>query len=82
MMVYLKQIVSLQFNPGLFTGCGRCLEVCPRDVFKLSGKLVEIQHRDQCIECGACMINCPAAVLNGMLRNAEPNFDCDGGNCC
>lgn len=95
MMEYLKDVVSLRFNPELCTGCGRCLEVCPQDVFKRSGKDIEIQQRDRCIECGACMMNCQpgavtvnagvgcaAAVITGMLRKTEPTCDCDGGSCC
>ena len=95
MMEYLKDVVSLRFNPELCTGCGRCLEVCPQDVFKRSGKDIEIQQRDRCIECGACMMNCQtgavtvnagvgcaAAVITGMLRKTEPTCDCDSGSCC
>lgn len=95
MMVYLNNVVSLQFKPELCSGCGNCLAVCPREVFRRTGKLVEIEYRDRCIECGACMMNCPtdaitvdtgvgcaAAVLNGMLRNSEPNCDCGGADSC
>ena len=39
--------------------CGRCLEVCPREVLAKNGKSVRIVDRDLCIECGACMMNCP-----------------------
>ena len=63
MMVYLKNVVSLQFDPKLCSGCGHCLEVCPRGVFRRAEKAVEIQDRDRCIECGACMMNCPADAI-------------------
>jgi len=51
----------------LCTGCGRCLEVCPHEVFhrskgKNSGK-IEITNLDRCIECGACMMNCAFGAL-------------------
>jgi NAD-dependent dihydropyrimidine dehydrogenase PreA subunit len=95
MMVYLKNVVSLQLNSELCTGCGRCLEVCPHEVFRKAENVVEVQNRDRCIECGACMLNCPAeaimvdtgvgcaaAVLNGMLRKSEPSCDCDTTGCC
>lgn len=95
-MVYLKNIVSLQFSPELCTKCGRCIEVCPRSVFEWNNKAVIVNDRDRCIECGACMMNCPAgaikvdtgvgcaaAVLNGMLRKSEPSCDCnDSSTCC
>ena len=95
MMEYLKNIVTLQFDPGLCTGCGRCIEVCPHEVFEKVKHVVEVRNRDRCIECGACMMNCAfgaiyvqtgvgcaAAVLNGMLRNREPSCDCSSTDCC
>jgi NAD-dependent dihydropyrimidine dehydrogenase PreA subunit len=95
MMQYLKNVVSLGFNPELCTGCGRCVEVCPHGVFEKIGKAVELRNRDRCIECGACMMNCAfgairvqagvgcaAAVLNGMMRNREPSCDCSSTDCC
>ena len=95
MMQYLKNVVTLWFDPGLCTGCGRCVEVCPHGVFEKIGNLVEVRNRDRCIECGACMMNCAfgairvqagvgcaAAVLNGMMRNREPSCDCSSTDCC
>jgi NAD-dependent dihydropyrimidine dehydrogenase PreA subunit len=95
MMQYLKNVVTLEFDPELCTGCGRCIEVCPREVFEKAGKTVEMRNRDRCIECGACMMNCAfgavrvqagvgcaAAVLNGMVRGGEPSCDCASTDCC
>lgn len=95
MMQYLKNVATLQFDSELCTGCGRCIEVCPHEVFEKTGKVVKILNRDRCIECGACMMNCAfgaisvqagvgcaAAVLNGMLRNREPSCDCTSTGCC
>ena len=31
MMVYLKNVVSLQFDPKLCSGCGACMMNCPVD---------------------------------------------------
>jgi ferredoxin len=86
--VYLKNVVTLQFDEHKCTGCGMCLDVCPHEVFKMNGQYVEIQNRDACMECGACSLNCPAnaisvqsgvgcanAVINAMLGR-------NGGECC
>jgi NAD-dependent dihydropyrimidine dehydrogenase PreA subunit len=87
-LVYLKNVVTLQLDPEKCTGCGTCLEVCPRQVFSLNGKKVRILNRDACMECGACALNCPfealavdagvgcaAAVINSALGRT-------GDSCC
>jgi ferredoxin len=89
---YLQGVVTLCFRVEACTGCGRCLEVCPRGVFVRSNGKVAITDPALCMECGACMGNCPegaltvrsgvgcaAAVLNGILRGGEPSCDCGGG---
>lgn len=86
--VYLKNVATLKMNDEKCTGCGMCLDVCPHHVFKMNGKNARIVHRDACMECGACSLNCPAgaisvqsgvgcaaAVINGMLGR-------NGGECC
>ena len=64
---YLKNVVSLSFHSRKCTGCGRCTEVCPHQVFDLEqGKTpvkARVMDRDLCIECGACALNCPANAI-------------------
>ncbi len=62
-LIYLKNVVTLRLDPEKCTGCGTCLEVCPRQVLALNGKKVRIANRDACMECGACALNCPFAAL-------------------
>ncbi|MFO7850289.1 MAG: mercury methylation ferredoxin HgcB [Spirochaetia bacterium] len=94
-MRYLKDVVTLEFDPERCSGCGMCIEVCPHEVFVPAGEIVEVQERDRCIECGACMINCAsgairvqagvgcaAAILDGIIRNKEPSCDCSSAGCC
>jgi NAD-dependent dihydropyrimidine dehydrogenase PreA subunit len=91
-MKYLANVVTLELFPEHCTGCLRCLEVCPRDVFVKNGTTVRIRDRDRCIECGACMMNCShgaihvnpgvgcaAAVISGMIRGGEPECGCGAG---
>ena len=83
---YLAGVVTLQYLPEACTGCGRCIEVCPRGVFVRDGARVALTDRDLCMECGACMQNCrfgalvvqagvgcADALLNAMLRGGEPS---------
>lgn len=88
-MKYLRNVVTLEYDPEKCNGCGRCLEVCPRAVFEMQDKKVRITDKDRCIECGACANNCQyealtvkagvgcaAAIINGRLQGTEP--DCSG----
>jgi NAD-dependent dihydropyrimidine dehydrogenase PreA subunit len=47
------------------TGAAECVQVCPRDVLQMNGRRrkVEIQRPSQCIECGACIVQCPEDAL-------------------
>lgn len=82
---YLKNVVTLSLSPEKCTGCGRCQEVCPHNVFDLASGHAELRERDACMECGACARNCPAeaitvragvgcayAIAVGMLKGTEP----------
>jgi len=95
---YLRDVASLEFFPERCTGCGACLEVCPRNVFELRGGKAAVFDKDSCMECSACAMNCPsgalsvdkgvgcaAALINSMIYGGEPSCDCGGGRadgCC
>ncbi len=90
---YLKNVSTLRIaNIGNCTGCGTCVEVCPRNVFEIRSKKVQILDRDACMECGACKINCEAgvievnagvgcayAIISGMINKTEPTCGCSAG---
>jgi NAD-dependent dihydropyrimidine dehydrogenase PreA subunit len=82
---YLKDVVTLKLSLDPCIGCGRCMEVCPHEVFDLGSGKAELRDRDACMECGACARNCPVgaiavragvgcayAIALGMLRGTEP----------
>jgi NAD-dependent dihydropyrimidine dehydrogenase PreA subunit len=58
-----------QFNVELVTdrctGAAECVQVCPRDVLAMNGprRKVEIARPDDCIRCGACIVQCPEDAL-------------------
>lgn len=62
-MKYLKNVATLRLDRDACVGCGRCLEVCPHDVFALAEGKAVIVERDACMECGACARNCPVSAL-------------------
>ena len=47
------------------TGAAECVQVCPRDVLQMDGhrRKVEVKRPEQCIECGACIVQCPEDAL-------------------
>ncbi|NQU52741.1 MAG: 4Fe-4S binding protein, partial [Bacteroidetes bacterium] len=61
---YLKNVATLQYDSSKCIGCKMCMEVCPHNVFKMTGKKAEIINKDRCMECGACEINCIANSLS------------------
>jgi ferredoxin len=62
-MRYLRGVTTLRLDVQRCTGCGACLEVCPRAVLAADGRNVHIADADACIECGACARNCPVDAL-------------------
>ena len=60
---YLRNVVSLELNTNLCNGCGLCIKVCPHAVFSLKNGKAQIDHRDSCMECGACALNCEQKAI-------------------
>lgn len=60
---YLRNVATLELNEDACIGCGRCLEVCPHQVFSLVEKKARVINSDACMECGACAKNCSAAAI-------------------
>lgn len=54
------------------TGCGRCVEVCPKDVIYLKDKKAELNDND-CMLCSHCYAVCNAGAVdfNRELENIE-----------
>jgi NAD-dependent dihydropyrimidine dehydrogenase PreA subunit len=97
-LTYLSNVVTLKLDRQKCNGCKMCVIVCPHEVFVINDRKAYIQHKDLCMECGACEKNCPegaisvrsgvgcaAGVINGLIRGTEPSCDCSGPNkssCC
>jgi ferredoxin len=90
---YLRDVATLELQESACTGCGRCPEVCPQQVFQCVGKKAAIIDLDACMECGACARNCPVGALtveagvgcaSGMISEwlHERNIRGFGSGCC
>lgn len=79
-LIYFKDVVTLELVRENCVGCGMCLTVCPHSVFALENSHARVANRNACMECGACARNCPSgairvqsgvgcaqAIINGML---------------
>ncbi len=60
---YLKNVVTLEYDPAKCTGCGLCVNVCPHAVFAMEDKKAALVDKDVCMECGACLRNCPFGAI-------------------
>ncbi len=61
---YLKNVVTLSYDPQKCTGCGMCPEVCPHAVFEIENGKARLRDFDACMECGACAKNCPFGAIS------------------
>lgn len=92
-MKYYGHLVQTAVSLEACTGCGMCLQVCPRHALAVSDGKARLVDRDACIECGACARNCPFQAItvntgvgcaNALIRGyltggpAECGCDCSG----
>ena len=55
---------ALSFDPELCTGCSLCVKDCPSNAIQLvildraAKRYVLTYHRDRCVYCGQCVVNC------------------------
>jgi NAD-dependent dihydropyrimidine dehydrogenase PreA subunit len=61
---YLPNVSTLKLDESLCSGCETCTLVCPHGVLAKNGRKVRIVDFDGCMECGACLNNCPTGAIN------------------
>ena len=49
-------------QPGICTGCGTCIEVCPMDAIKMENGIA-IVMREMCKNCKICVRVCPEGAI-------------------
>lgn len=90
---YLQGVATLKLDQATCVGCGKCLEVCPHQVFVVAEEQASLRDRDACMECGACALNCPVKAItvdagvgcaSGMINEwlRERKLRSPGGGCC
>lgn len=63
MMFDAYAVNTLVYTEEKCVNCDRCIEVCPHAVFERGEKAVILINASDCMECGACSINCPTDAL-------------------
>ena len=63
--------MKIKIKENLCKGCGFCVEVCPKEIFKESNnlskkgyKIPEIQNQNSCINCKKCELICPEMAID------------------
>jgi len=63
MMKDLYLTNTLRFNKELCNNCRMCVSVCPHAVFERANEKVYLARPENCMECGACQLNCPEGAI-------------------
>jgi len=61
----IKNHFDVELVEDKCTGAAECVLVCPREVLQMDGarRKVRIAAPEDCIRCGACIVQCPADAL-------------------
>jgi len=54
----------IEIDRNKCTGCNVCYNVCPQNVIKMENKKAYIENYINCMECGACALNCQFDAIN------------------
>jgi len=66
-----ERFFDVVLNERRCTGCGMCIEVCPRNCFERDESLGKVRRprSARCVQCGACLVQCPVDAL--YFRNPQ-----------
>ena len=60
------RLLRIELDTERCKGAGFCEQVCPRNVFEVDGslRLAFLPRVKQCVQCGACIVQCPFDALH------------------
>jgi 2-oxoglutarate ferredoxin oxidoreductase subunit delta len=65
-----KREVEIYIDEKICTGCGICIEFCPKKVFSFAKKrspggtyIAQVEYSAACSHCRLCELYCPAFAL-------------------
>ncbi len=63
----VKEFVSedwtMKIDHAKCDGSANCVESCPSDVFEIKDNKAYAPNIDDCIECCACVMDCPTGAI-------------------
>ena len=51
--------IIIEINEAWCKGCEICVDICPKNVFKMENFKAKIQDQDSCTGCLLCEVLCP-----------------------
>ena len=59
------RLLAIELDPERCKGAGFCEQVCPKDVFVVDAerRLASLPRAGHCVQCGACVVQCPFDAL-------------------
>lgn len=57
------KLAKIEILGDLCTGCGTCMEVCPRGVYSLESGKAQPLFIEKCCSCKSCFIQCPSRAI-------------------
>ena len=59
------RLLHVELNADACQGRAMCWEVCPKNCYVIDavGHKAEIARPDECVQCGACIVQCPEDAL-------------------
>lgn len=52
-----------KINSAKCTNCGKCIDICPMNVFEKENDKTVVKNPDKCIACRACEIQCAQEAI-------------------
>jgi NAD-dependent dihydropyrimidine dehydrogenase PreA subunit len=71
--LHKDRLLRVELDPELCKGAGFCEQVCPTNVFSIDHdqKMALLPRQDQCVQCGACIVQCPFDALHFRSPNGD-----------
>ncbi|MCS7110889.1 MAG: DNA-directed RNA polymerase subunit D [Ignisphaera sp.] len=60
----VRHVPNISLDKSRCNMCGKCVEVCPKGVFKMDGGGIVINNLHSCIVCKQCVYTCPLKAID------------------